>query len=209
MKNLSLTKKSVFLRFKRGDEIAFQYYFDKYYNNIVGFCMQFLYDEDKSKSMAQEAFINLWINKEKIIKDTGIPAFLFTSAKSNCLNQIRHNNIVLKYKTQKLQEKENQLNIEVLNALHFDSMDLSELEVIIERAIQELPERCRQVFIKRRRENKKNREIAKELDISIKAVEANITRANKELKLKLAHYAPLILLFVFYQFLQKYILYIG
>ncbi|GAA3555076.1 RNA polymerase sigma-70 factor [Snuella lapsa] len=190
-------RESVFLRFKRGDGVAFKFYFDKYYNNIVGFCVQFLHDEDKAKSVAQEAFIKLWLNKEKISKKTGIPAFLYTAAKSNCLNLIRHNKVVSKYRDFKLQEKERQLSQEVLHALNFDSMNLTELKETIDKAIQDLPERCREVFIKRRIENKKNKEIAEELGVSVKAVEANMTRATKELNLKLAHYLSVFFVIVF------------
>ncbi|MBJ6368932.1 RNA polymerase sigma-70 factor [Snuella sp. CAU 1569] len=193
MERVLSARESVFLRFKRGDEVAFKFYFDKYYNNIVGFCVQFLHDEDKAKSVAQEAFIKLWLNREKVSKKTGIPAFLYTAAKSKCLNQIRHNKVVSKYKDFKLQEKEQQLNQEVLQALNFDSMNLTELKETIDKAIQDLPERCREVFIKRRIENKKNREIAEELGVSVKAVEANMTRAIKELNIKLAHYLSVFL----------------
>ena len=202
MKKGLLIKECLFFRFKNGDEKAFKFYFDKYNANIVGFCVQFLYDEDKAKSIAQEAFIKLWVNREKLVKENGIAAFLYTSAKSECLNLIRHNKVVSKYRDVKLQEYENKLNQEVLDALQFDPMHFSELELLIEKAISELPDRCREVFVKRRKEDKKVFEIAKELGISIKAVEANMTRATKELRLKLAHHAPLILL-VFHQFIKN------
>ncbi|WP_341215658.1 RNA polymerase sigma-70 factor [uncultured Wocania sp.] len=191
-------KEGLFFRFKNGDEKAFKFYFDKYHAKIIGFCVQFLHDEDKAKSIAQEAYIKLWLNREKVIREKGIPAFLYTSAKSECLNLIRHHKVISRYKGVKLQEYEDQLNQQVLEALQFDSMNFIELELMIEKAISELPERCKLVFIKRRKENKKIIDIAKELGISSKAVEANITRATKELRLKLANHIPLILL-VFHQ----------
>ncbi|WP_242135692.1 RNA polymerase sigma-70 factor [Aestuariivivens marinum] len=189
-----LKREDLFYQFKNGDEKAFKFYFDKYLENIIGFCVQFLYDEDKAKSVAQEAFIKLWVNRGKLVKENGISAFLYTSAKSDCLNLIRHNKVVSKYKDVKLQEYEDKLNLEVLDALQFDPLHFSELELLIEKAINDLPIRCKEVFVKRRKEDKKVFEIAKELGISIKAVEANMTRATKELRLKLAHHIPLILM---------------
>ncbi len=194
MKKSLLKREDLFYQFKNGDEKAFKFYFDKYLENIIGFCVQFLYDEDKAKSVAQEAFIKLWVNRGKLVKENGISAFLYTSAKSDCLNLIRHNKVVSKYKDVKLQEYEDKLNLEVLDALQFDPLHFSELELLIEKAINDLPIRCKEVFVKRRKEDKKVFEIAKELGISIKAVEANMTRATKELRLKLAHHIPLILM---------------
>jgi RNA polymerase sigma-70 factor (ECF subfamily) len=182
-----------FCHFKKGDERAFEYFFKIYFNSIVGFSMQFLGDEDMSRSISQEAFIKLWLNREKVQKINGIKSFLYTSAKTDCLNVIRHKKVVDKYSTILLQERENQLNIEVLNSLEFDPMSVTELENLIEKSIEELPEKCKLVYTKRRIENKKNEEIADELGISVKAVEANMTRALKILKVRLSNYLPMFL----------------
>jgi len=189
MKKIDLDPSEIrFKQFKKGDERAFEYYFKAYFNSIVGFCMQFLGDEDKSKSISQEAFIKLWVNREKVKKINGIKSFLYTSAKSECLNLIRHKKVVDKYKNVQLEKRENELNIEVLNALEFDAMAITELERLIDKSIAQLPDRCKLIFEKRRIENKKNKEIAEELGITVKAVEANMTRALKILKAKLSNY---------------------
>ena len=180
--------KYVFIALKKEMSGLLNTFFNAYFNAIVGFTMQFLGDEDKSRSIAQEAFIKLWQNREKVQKLNGIKAFLYTSAKSNCLNIIRHKKVVDKYSSQQLQQRENQLNLEVLNSLEFDTMSFTELEKLIEKSINALPEKCKLIFRKRRIENKKNKEIAEELGISIKAVEANMTRALKILKVNLANY---------------------
>ena len=187
--------------FKKGDEKAFAYYFNLYFNQIVGFCTEFIKDRDQAKNIAQEAFLKLWLNKEKVQKINGIKAFLYTSAKSDCLNLFRHKKVVHKYFDSSLRKREESLNIEVLNAMNFDTVMLTELEDLIEGSVNELPDKCKQVFKMRRVEFKKNKEIAAELDISIKAVEANMTRALKHLKNKLSDYLPaMILLIVFHCF---------
>jgi len=179
-----------FHRFKKGDERAFEHYFKAYFNEIVGFSMQFLRDEDKSRSIAQEAFIKLWKNREKVEKLNGIKAFLCTSAKSDCISLLRHKKVVDRYKNSTLDQRERDLNMDVLNALEFDTMSFNELEDLITESIESLPEKCKMIFNKRRRDNKKNKEIAEELGITVKAVEANMTRALKILRVKLANYLP-------------------
>jgi RNA polymerase sigma-70 factor (ECF subfamily) len=202
LKRKVLDSKSIhFHLFKKGDEKAFAFFFNLYYNQIVGFCTEFIKDRDKAKSITQEAFLKLWLNKEKVQKINGIKAFLYTSAKSDCLNLFRHKKVVHKYFDNSLRKREESLNVEVLNAMNFDTVMLTELEELIEGSVNELPDKCKQVFKMRRIEFKKNKEIAAELNISIKAVEANMTRALKHLKNKLSDYLPaMILLIVFHCF---------
>lgn len=186
-----------FSQFKKGDNRAFEFFFNKYFNDIVGFSQKFIGDRDKAKSVSQDAFIKLWTNRDKIIKIGGIRSFLFTSAKTDCLNLLRHKKVKRRYESLKLQEKERLLDMEILDSLKFDSMTFSELEELVEKSIAEMPEKCRQIFMKKRMENKKNKEIAEEMDITLKAVEANMTRALKFLKLRLASYIPYILILIF------------
>lgn len=193
-KNISPSADLQFSLFKEGNERAFQYFFNLHYSSIAGFCRQFLYDEDKANSTAQEAFINLWLNREKLDKPTGIKSFLYTSARSKCLNLLKHEKVTRKYEDETIDIRENQLNIEVLNALDFDSLTLLELDDLIQKSIDELPEKTKQIFILKRREHKKNAEIAAEMNVSIKAVEAHMTKAIKILKEKLSDYLPAFLL---------------
>ena len=179
--------------FKEGNDAAFEKVFKADYNRIVGFCQHFIGDKDVAKSLAQDAFVKLWLNREKIKSINGIRSFLYTSAKTDCLNSIRHQKVIGKYHDQLLQIKEEELNREILDSFDFDQLELNELEKIINQSISELPEKCRLVFMLSRYEGKKNSEIAEELDISIKSVEANMTRALKSLRVKLAEYLPAIL----------------
>lgn len=181
------------LRFKSGDELAFEKIFKSNHDQIVGFCHQFISDRDKAKSLTQEVFLNLWLNREKIETLNGIRSFLYTYAKSSCLNYIRHRKVIFKYENKQLQEKEEEINREVLESFDFNSLEFSELEELIQTAITDLPEKCRQVFILSRFDGKMNRQISVELNISVKAVEANMTRALKTLKSRLSEYLPAIL----------------
>jgi len=181
------------LRFKKGDELAFEKIFKSNQDQIVGFCNQFISDLDKAKSLTQEVFLNLWLNREKIETLNGIKSFLYTYAKSSCLNYIRHRKVISKYEDKHLQEKEEELNREVLESFDFNSLEFSELEELIQKAINDLPEKCRLVFIMSRFDGKMNKEISEELNISVKAVEANMTRALKTLKSRLSEYLPAIL----------------
>lgn len=187
-------------RFKSGDELAFEKIFKSNYNPLVGFCNQFVSDQDKAQSLTQEAFINLWLNREKIETINGIKSFLYTYAKSVCLNYLRHKKVVSKYEDRQLLQKEEELNREVLESFDFNSLEFTELETLIQQAINELPDKCRQVFMMSRFEGKMNKEISEELNISVKAVEANMTRALKMLRIRLSEYLPAFLVHLVMQY---------
>ncbi|WP_163407374.1 RNA polymerase sigma-70 factor [Flavobacterium ajazii] len=181
-----------FESFKKGEEAAFTYFYDKFFRRITSFSVQFIYDTDEAENLAQEAFINLWQNRENIDSINGIQSFLYTYAKSKCLNLIRHNKVKDKFKSDLLNQKERELDIEVLNSIQFDTLELTELERLIQEAINDLPPKTREVFIKKRFENKKNAEIADEMNVTLKAVEAHMTKALKILKVKLSDYTYLV-----------------
>lgn len=183
----------IFKAFKEGNEKAFEYFFNKYYNYILGFCIQFIYSKPEAKGITQEAFLNLWQNKNSIDKVSGVESFLYTYAKSKCLNVIRNNKVKERYQNKILNEKERALDYDILNSMSFDTMALKELEELIAKSIEDLPEKAKMVFCKKRFENKKNHEIAFDLNITIKTVEAHMTTALKILRLKLSEYLPIIL----------------
>ena len=185
---------NLFESFKEGNQAAFTYFYDKYFRRIQAFSVQFVYDKDEAENLAQEALLYLWQNRESVDSINGIQSFLYTYAKSKCLNMIRHNKVKDKFKSDVLNQKERELDIEVLNSIQFDTLELTELERIIHESINELPTKTREVFIKKRFENKKNAEIAEEMQVTLKAVEAHMTKALKILKTKLSDY--LFLLFI-------------
>ncbi|MBF4516804.1 RNA polymerase sigma-70 factor [Flavobacterium sp. ANB] len=187
---------NLFESFKKGDQAAFTYFYDKYFRRIQSFSVQFIYDKDEAENLAQEALVYLWQNRESVESINGIQAFLYTYAKSKCLNMIRHNKVKDKFKSDVLNQKERELDIEILNSIQFDTLELTELERIIHESINDLPPKTREVFIKKRFENKKNAEIAAEMEVTLKAVEAHMTKALKILKTKLSDYLFLIFILI-------------
>ncbi|WP_166383261.1 RNA polymerase sigma-70 factor [Polaribacter sp. 11A2H] len=194
MKDYSKIEIRHFKNLQLGNEKAFEFFFNKYYSHVLGFCIQFIYDKPQSSSITQEAFLNLWLNRSKIEKINGIESFLYTYAKSKCLNAIRHNKVKERFKSKTLNDKERALDLDVLNAINFDSLTLMELENLISKSIEDLPEKTRIIFVKKRFESKKNQEIADELNITLKTVEAHMTKALKILRVKLSDYLPLVLI---------------
>ena len=183
-----------FESFKKGNEKVYELIFRQYYNQIVAFSYSFVDDKHIAENVAQESFINLWTNRGKVEKPAGIRSFLYTVARSRSLNSLREKKRHRMHITDTTDIRELELNVKILESFDFNDYDFAELETLMREAIKELPERCREVFMKSRFDGKKNAEVAEELNISVQAVEANITRAIKKLRIYLSDYLPAIMI---------------
>lgn len=172
-------------------EAAFEVVFKLYYPRLVYFAKEFV-PESESKNLVQDAFISMWDKKPQFINESQLQSYLYTNVKNNCLMFLRHEKVKKKYKTEAAFQKQNSIYSEALSGLDTSTVTFQEIETIIEKTLSELPARCREVFILSRLEGKKNKEVAEALDISVKTVEAQITKALKTLRISLKDYLPLV-----------------
>jgi len=179
------------VRLRNGDEKAFEIVFYSLYGPLVNFADEYLSDREASRNVVQSVFLKLWEKRADILEDYSLKAWLYQLTRNECISCIRHLKV-----NQKFAEKSReimvrmQLNGEALNELDFNSIDLDAIEKIIRDTLETLPERCREVFILSRYDHLKNREIAGQLGITLKAVEGNITRALKIFQISLRDYLP-------------------
>ncbi|MCD4746117.1 MAG: RNA polymerase sigma-70 factor [Bacteroidales bacterium] len=169
------------------DKQLFEQMFKDYFNILCNFAQSYNIDEDNAKEITQEVFINLWQKKETIDTKKSIKSYLFTSVKNRCLNYIRDQK---KFRS-------NILDIEIADfdfSFENDVFTESELQSKIDNAISNLPEKCRQIFKLSRFEELKYKEIAEKLDVSVKTVEAQISKALKILRNDLKDYITILLL---------------
>jgi len=180
-------------KLKDGDKNAFTRIFYIYNSRLSYFAKAYVIDEDIAANLVQDAFIQLWDNKKKLNDNTSIAAYLYTITRNNCLNYLKHQRVEAKYHQKVINDGlELELNYGALRSLDYDLRDFEEVEKIIDKTIEMLSPQCRQVFTMSRFENQSNDQIASKLDISVKAVEANITRALKIFRTELKDYLSLL-----------------
>lgn len=113
---------------------------------------------------------------------------------NRCLNFLRHKLIEEEYNSQ--MKEELGFKLYALEAFDYSYQSEEELQEIIRRALDTLPERCREIFIKSRIEGLKYKEISDELGISVNTVENQMVTALKKLRVALKDYLPLLLFLV-------------
>ncbi len=130
-------------------------------------------DLAQAEDFVQESFVRLWNNCAKVSLDK-VKSYLFTIGNNLFLNKVKHKKVVLKFE----QRQTNQYSNESPEFL----LEQKEFQVQLEKAISELTEGQRVVFLMNRIDKKKYKEIAEDLGISIKAVEKRMSGALKSLR---------------------------
>lgn len=165
------------------DKALFEQLFKAHFAPLCNYAVQYVQDADSAKDIAQKVFINLWESRDSIDPQKSVQSYLYTSVRNRCLNYIRDHK---KYRSQVLDLEID--NIEIAFE-EDDPQEYSDLEAKVAQALQALPEKCRQVFELSRFKEMKYKEIALELDISEKTVEAHMSRALKTLREVLKDYS--------------------
>lgn len=142
---------------------------------------------EDAEELVQDMFFKLWQNRNQINVISSSKSYLFTSVKNSMLNKHKHEKVKQMYAA----------DYRYTNKEESDDFEMDEnREKIknIELAIAELPEKRREIFVKSKVEGKKYKEIADELQISVKTVENQMGEALKFLRNKLSAKEFLILL---------------
>lgn len=164
---------------RSGNEKAFAEIYERYWGLMFHHVLKMTGDKDETKDLVQELFTNLWLNVEQIESETNISAYLYVSARNKVINLIRHDKVKNNY----LSSLSNFANHHQNSVL--EQLSAKDLSIAIEREIQNLPSKMREIFELSRKKFRTHKEIAEELQISDKTVKKQINNAIKILRLRL------------------------
>lgn len=170
---------------QQSDMRAYSIIFKKYYPVLCAYACRFLSLEE-SEDIVQDVFFNLWLSRKETRIQKSLGAYLFKSVYNRALNRLA--NTKQKDKLIKILSK-NPSEI-FQNA---DFYQITELQSVIRKAINELPESYRDAFIKQRFNGMTYREIAEEEGVSTKTIDYRIQQALKELRIKLKDFLPILI----------------
>lgn len=174
---------------RAGSEYAFKTLFGLTYPRLICYANMFMQDKELSKDIVQDTFVKFW-EKRKNLKDYP-PAerLLFVMLKNNCLRYLRDNKF---FRTQvSIDQHEIDAFEEVQSLFEFDFLDVeSGIEdyfwITLLNQLNNLPKKRREVFIQCKINGYTQQEVAKELGISVKAVEKHLFLAKKQLQVLLS-----------------------
>lgn len=148
----------------------FKILFYKNYQTLCNVAYQYVMDRFTAEDIVQETFIRFWENEKSNLPEKEAGYYLTRAVKNNCISYLRK------------EVQSVSLNEDIALAHELYSEDETEVTTaekmdIVEKAIQQLPPKCKEVFLLCKVEQKKYREIAWMLNISVKTVENHMTKA--------------------------------
>lgn len=170
--------------------------FNRLFSELKGRLTRFAYSYLRDWSVAEDsvadAFLYYWENRSSIPDKSNIPSYILTVVKHKCLNYLKHLTISRDVEEQMKENAEWELNTRILALEACEPSELfnDEVQRIIERTLQTLPDKSSSIFVMSRYYNQSNKEIADTLRISVKTVESHITKTLKVLRLNLRDYFP-------------------
>ncbi len=189
---MAVNDSELLLRLRTDDELAFKVIFNKYYPRLYYFIREFIPMEDIVENIVQDTFYTLWNKRLELTDNTNFGSYLFTVAKNNSIYRLRDEKYRKSLFADAVDAIELDTNLGLLATIDSSTCTFDEIERIIQQTLDELPPQCRKVFMMSRFDEKKNREIADELNISVKVVEKHITKGLKIFKSALKDYLPFV-----------------
>ena len=155
----------------------FRIFFDQHYQRLCSYALSFLKDEENCEDLVQDIFIKIWVNRQDLIGSDQLKFYIFSAVRNNCLTKLQKNK---KYRIVEMNDEEN--GGEIIIKLDPEEAT-TEPTALIAKALDQLPPKCREVFLLSRISNLSYLQIADSLGISVKTVENQMGKALKILRI--------------------------
>lgn len=172
------------------DHDAFKELFFEFYPSLCVFAGKYVSSPETCEDIVQEIFFNIWKNRKTLNIHSSFRNFLVTSVRNKCTDYLRKQSSHSKY-------IEN-LPISYSNEIPDQVYSIKELEEMLQLALEKLPANVRSAFNMSRSQKMTYKQIAIEMNISHRTVEAYISKALNVLRKELKDYLPIAILFVYF-----------
>jgi RNA polymerase sigma-70 factor (family 1) len=187
----TLTDTDLLLHLQLGDSTAYTEIYERYYYLMFVFAYKKLRDEDLAKDIIQELFTNLWEKKESLSSVKNLASYLFTAVRNKIFDFISH---------QHVKSKHLQAIAAYSSSIHNANTDYlvreNQLKAYINKAIDELPSKMKEIFELSRKSDLTYKEIAEKLSLSERTVNNQVSNALSRLRTKLGLFIFIAILYI-------------
>lgn len=177
---------------KAGDADAFTGIYNRYHSLLYIYAQKKLLDKQESEDVVQEVLTTLWLKRSELVLHSSLASYLYTSVRNRAFDLFAHRKIEARYLVSLeafMKQNEGLLPDAVIHE--------KDIRRLIEKEIQSLPPRMREIFELSRKESLSHREIAELLNLSEHTVATQIKRALRVLRLRLGVFAWLYVVFFY------------
>jgi RNA polymerase sigma-70 factor (ECF subfamily) len=162
------------------------------------FAREYVVSEDDAEDIVQDVFLELYEQYATLSYRVNMVAYVFATVRNRCIDHLRRQ-LVARASVDRMQEEyllTLRMKFDSLEILEEEPFGDNDVERVVTRALNALPERCRTILIRHKIEGVRQKDIAEELGISPKTVENQLTIAYKKLREELKNHSMLLLVFL-------------
>lgn len=169
---------------KEGDQRAYGMLIRLYFQPLTNYAKSIVFDFEQAKDIVQDVFLKIWNTRNELNVTTSLKSFLYRSVHNACIDFLRKTKA--KNALQQVSYDDIQIRIQAFeigdNDHFFDVIFTEELESELNKAIEQLPAQCREIFLLNRFEQLSYGEISKNLSVSLSTVKTQMVRAMQKLQ---------------------------
>lgn len=170
-------------KIREGNIKAFEEIFRRYYSPLCWYAMGITGSMEAAEEIVEELFYQFWKGKETLPVFRSLKSYLYAAVRNQSLQYCEHQEVRNRYRELVLARA-----AEAQRDTPQEQMEYRELQKLIDTTLARLPERRLRIFRMHRMEGKKYAEIASLLSLSVKTVEAEMTKALKTLRTEIENY---------------------
>lgn len=173
-----------------GEEKAYSFLLNKFHRKLHAYALTLVNDHSMAQDIVQNVFLKTWDSRKKLNPEFSMQSFLYKSVYNEFINSYQKNKAMML-----LQQKYVESMQQIME--NSDENSMEQMIIVVNKEIQNLPPKCQKVFILSKKEGLTNFEISEHLDVSIKTVEAQISKAYSILREKLKGKLEMMLFLLF------------
>lgn len=166
-------------RIRAGDSEAFSTLFQSTYPNLCALAARRVGSPEIAEELVQDVFLRIWERRQTLDPEQSVTRYLYRAARNAAMNHLKHRRVSERFQAQASP------GVGSSRVTPEDHLGYAELLEAAQEAIEELPDRCREIFLLSRQSHLKYSEIAQLLGLSVKTVETQMGRALKALRTRL------------------------
>lgn len=170
---------------EKDDEDALRILFFQFYAPLCVFAGRYVDSRMVCEDIVQDVFARIWERRRHILVASSFRNFIVTMVRNACIDHLRREEQACNWRQWRMETGQDSCG---------DIYTMQELQDILEKALEKLPDNVRASFVMSRFEGKKYAEIAAERQVSVKTVEAHISKALRLLRVELKDFLPMLLL---------------
>lgn len=173
------------------DLVAFNRLFAEYQQRFIRFAVSYIADAAAAEDIVMESFVAAWEKRAQLTVAT-FPPYALTIVKNRCLNHLRGQGVRMRAAETIHSHSTRMLHTRIATLEACDPEELFSVEArrLVERTLERLPARTREIFVRSRFEGQGYKQIAAEMETTVKSVEFEVSKAMKLLRVALKDYLP-------------------